>query len=322
MSTVERGRPGIMREEHASFWIFVAMLAVSTAAILIRLSDSHPLTIATWRLVIAEIILLPFAMRTLPRDMEALDNRTLLGLVLSGLALALHFGMWIWSFQFTSVASSVLLVTTHPVFVALIAYFLFSERLGKPALIGIGLAFAGSFLIFGGDLSLSSGSPVGNLLALGGSLMAGIYILAGSWYRRKLSLPTYAFLVYGPAALFLLAASLILRVDLAPVEMREYVLFALLAVGPMLAGHTIYNWALKYVSPTLVSVSLLGEPVGASLLAMLILSELPGPGAVIGGPIVLLGIYLVATYSKSENMQDHKLYYRPNSDAAPDKGEE
>jgi len=283
----------------SKFWVLVAMMAVSTAAIFIRLSESHPLAIAAWRLLIAEFFLLPFFIFGFRRDRDRMTGMRLLRLGLVGLALALHFGMWIWSFQFTRVSSSVILVTTHPVFVAIISVYLFKEKLNRWAVAGIAMAFLGSLLVVGGDLSVSGNTLIGNLLALGGALMAGIYILAGSRFRKDLSLPTYAFLVYIWAALFLLVAILIGGVELFVEAPGEYALFLALALGPMLAGHTLYNWALRYVSPTLVSVSLLGEPVGSSILAWLILSEYPGAGAVLGGPIVLLGIYFVAKNTHS-----------------------
>jgi len=297
----ERDNP-LFRKEHAPIWIFVAMGAVSTAAILIRLSDSHPLTIAMWRLMISVVLLAPFAIPALRRELHLVDRRTFFILTLVGLSLALHFGLWIWSFEFTTVASSVLLVTTLPLFVEVISYLAFGERLGRKAIIGMVIAFIGSFLIIGGDLSFDSDALLGNLLALGGGVMAGIYLLAGSRLRKRLSLPSYAFLVYSPASLFMILAVIIFRVEMIPTDATEYLIFGLLAIGPMLAGHTIYNWALKYVSPTLISVSLLGEPVGSSILAIIFLNELPGIGAVIGGPVILIGIFIVARYSsKSEN---------------------
>lgn len=299
MPAVDRER-FLFRQEQAPFWIIIAMAAVSTAAILIKLSESHPLTIALWRLIIAEAILLPFAIPSIRKELPLLDRRTMLGLILVGLALAMHFTLWIWSFQFTTVASSVLLVTTHPVFVAVISFIAFGERLSSRVVAGMALALIGSVLVIGGDLSFSGEALKGNLLALGGGVMAGLYILAGSRFRKKLSLSTYAFLVYGPASLFLLAASLTAGVLLTPGDPNEYLLFFLLAVGPMLAGHTIYNWALRYVSPTVISVTLLGEPVGSSIMAFFILSENPGTGALIGGPVVLLGIFLVARYARSQ----------------------
>ncbi len=278
----------------SKFWIIIAMAAVSTAAILIKLSDSHPLSIAAWRLLIADLILLPFFIWYFRKERNTIGRKQFFELGLVGFALAVHFAMWIWSFQMTKVSSSVVLVTTHPLFVAAISVGLFKEKLNKMAVGGMVLALFGSFLLILGDLTISFETLIGNLLALGGAVMAGIYILAGSRYRKKISLPSYAFIVYLWAALFLLIAILIGGIDFLVEAPREYLIFLALAIGPMLAGHTLYNWALKYISPTLVSVSLLGEPIGSTLLAILILSETPGVGAMIGGPVVLIGIYLVA----------------------------
>jgi drug/metabolite transporter (DMT)-like permease len=283
----------------SKLWIVVALIAVSFAAILIRLSDSHPLSIAAWRLLLADVILLPFFIWMFSRERLSIGRKQFFQLGLVGLALALHFGMWIWSFQMTKVASSVVLVTTHPLFVAAISVGLFKEKLNKIAVGGLVLALFGSFLLIAGDLTISGETLIGNLLALGGAVMAGIYILAGSRYRKKISLPSYAFIVYLWAALFILIAILIGGVEFLVEAPKEYLIFLGLAVGPMLAGHTIYNWTLKFISPTLVSVSLLGEPVGSTILAILLLNEAPGTGAVIGGPIVLIGIYLVARNTRT-----------------------
>lgn len=293
----------IFKKEHAPLWIFVAMGAVSTAAILIRLSDSHPLTIAMWRLIISVVILAPFSLPAIRKDLHLIDRRTFLVLVLVGLTLALHFGLWIWSFEYTTVASSVLLVTTHPLFVAVISYIAFGERLGRKAIFGMVLAFIGSFLIIGGDISFQSDALLGNILALSGGFMAGIYLLSGSHLRKRLSLLSYAFLVYSPAALFMILTVVLFGVQMVPLEAEEYLIFTLLALGPMLAGHTIYNWALKYVSPTLVSVSLLGEPVGSTILAFLILNESPGFGALLGGPVILAGIFMVVFYGQRKKKE-------------------
>lgn len=289
---------GLFNRSTSKPWIGVAMIAVSTAAILIRLSDSHPLAIAAWRLLMAECLLLPFFIIEFRRERHTIGRKRFLLLGLIGLALAIHFGMWIWSFQFTKVSSSVILVTTHPLFVASISVWIFGEKLGWKAVLGMILALLGSVMIIVGDISISRETLIGNLLALGGAVMAGLYILAGSRFRKRLSLSTYSFIVYLWAAVFLLLAISILGVELVVDAPREYLIFAGLAVGPMLLGHTVYNWALKYVSPTFVSVSLLGEPLGSTFLAWVILFEPPGPGAVIGGPVVLTGIYIVAKHTR------------------------
>ncbi|MBN1539660.1 MAG: DMT family transporter [Candidatus Thermoplasmatota archaeon] len=284
----------LFNRSNSRIWIFVAMAAVSIAAILIKLSTSHPLAIAAWRLLIADSILLPFFIWTIRSERFTIGRKRFFQLGLVGLALALHFAMWIWSFQMTRVSSSVVLVTTHPLFVAIISVSLFNEKLNAKAVLGMIIALAGSFLLIAGDLTMSFKTLTGNLLALGGAVMAGIYILAGSRFRKDISLPGYAFIVYLWAALFLLIAIFVGGVRFLSDSPTEYLILFGLAAGPMLAGHTIYNWALRYVSPTFVSVSLLGEPVGSTILAVLILAEMPGWGAIIGGPIVLFGIYLVA----------------------------
>jgi drug/metabolite transporter (DMT)-like permease len=294
----DRTLNGLFNRRSSKYWIPAALFAVSTAAILIKLSESHPLSIAVWRLLIADVLLLPFFIRTFSRDRRMLPRKRLFHLGLVGFALAAHFAMWVWSFQFTKVSSSVVLVTTHPLFVASISVWIFKERLGKKAVLGMVLALMGSFLLISGDLTISKETVVGNMLALGGAVMVGIYLLAGSRFRKEMSLPTYAFIVYIWAALFLLVAIAFLRVDMVSSDPREYAIFFALAVGPMLMGHTILNWALKYISPTFVSVALLAEPVGSTLLAMIVLLEFPGAGAIIGGPIVLLGIYIVARNTK------------------------
>ncbi|MCU0798700.1 MAG: DMT family transporter [Candidatus Thermoplasmatota archaeon] len=294
MSAVPSKRLNPFRPELARYWVFVAIGAVSTAAILVRLSDSHPITIAFWRLFLSTVLISPLAIPGLKREYHLLTRKTVLSLTAVGFVLALHFGLWIWSFQFTGVASSVVLVTTHPIFVAFISYILFKERLGKLAIAGVVLSLTGSFIIMAWGFRSDQRLLWGNLLALGGALMAGIYILAGSSFRKRLSLWTYAFFVYGSATLFLFLGSFLVGADLWVNEPAEYMIFLGLALGPMLMGHTIYNWALKYVSPTFVSVSLLGEPIGSTILAFMLLGEDPSTGALIGGPLVLAGILMVA----------------------------
>ena len=291
---------GPFRPGTANAWIAVAILAVSTAALFIKLSSSHPIAIAFWRLLIAQIVIAPMAIFKMRSRSQRPSIATILKLSVVGLALALHFSMWIWSFQFTTVASSVLLVTTHPIFVATLAYLLFKEKLSRIGIIGMIAALVGSMIIMGGDLTVSRISLTGNLLAFGGALMAGLYILSGRRFRRELNLWVYVFFVYGFAMLFLLIFSLYLKANLLVTDPSEYLLFGALALGPMLLGHTVYNWALRYVSPTLVSVSLLGEPIGSTLLALIFLGETPYIGAIVGAPIVLAGIYLVAKRSKKQ----------------------
>ena len=214
-----------------------------------------------------------------------------------GVVLAAHFALWITSLKTAgvTVASSVVLVTSHPVMVALVSHFLLKERVSRMTAVGIALGFSGVVGIAVADLGVSTTTVAGDLAALGGGVMAGIYFLAGRRLRQRVSLPVYAFVVYGSAAvaLFALAAA---TGKLAPAGdlRRELLLFGAMAIVPQIGGHTLYNWALRYVPAPLVSVSLVGEPIGSSILAWLLLTELPSALVAIGALLALSGIFLTA----------------------------
>ena len=271
--------------------IFIAIVAVSFGAILIRLADDAPiLTIATWRLVVSFILLAPLALQR--RATAALSHRERLLSILSGVFLALHFILWISSLSYTSVASSVVLVSTNPIFVGLGSRFLLKERFSRSLALAILLSVSGGFLIGWGDIRIGGEALYGDLLALGGAVMASAYYLLGRRVRQHAPLAGYIFLSYGTAAVLLLAVCLALRQPLTGFSNTTYLYLVLLAVGPQLIGHSTFNWALKYVSASTVAILILGEPICASLFAYLILGEgltlLKGIGAM----IILIGIYL------------------------------
>lgn len=276
--------------------ILVSIAAVSTASILIRLSEAPPITIASYRMALSTLILAPFYVRGggLGRLRE-MDGRRRLSLVAIGVVLAVHFASWITSLSLTSVASSVVFVHIDPIFVALVSHFLLGERVTRRTATGVVIAFAGATLIALGDMGAGAESLYGDALALLGGVMLGIYIMGGRHLRQSLDLVSYVTPVYATAALVLLAASAVLGAPLTGYPAGEYVIFLAIAVVPMIFGHTVYNWALRYVSAPIVSLSLLGEPVGASILAYLILGEAPGQMVVLGGAVTLAGI-LVSAY--------------------------
>jgi len=275
--------------------ILVSIAAVSTASILIRLSEAPPLTLATYRMVLSTLMLAPFYLRGGGvRRFRELDAGRWLSLVAVGVVLAVHFASWITSLSLTSVASSAIFVHIDPVFVALVSHFLLGERVSRRTVLGIAVAFAGATMIAWGDMGSGGGSLYGDALALLGGVMLGVYILGGRYLRRSLDLISYVTPVYATSAVTLLAGSLALGAPLAGFPLGEYLIFLALAVVPMIFGHTVYNWALRYVSAPVVSLSLLGEPVGASVLAYLLLGEQPGGWVVAGGVITLLGIMVSA----------------------------
>jgi drug/metabolite transporter (DMT)-like permease len=220
------------------------------------------------------------------------DRRLLAG---AGLALACHFATWIGSLRLTSVASSVALVTTQPVWVALLARAFLGERVGRRAAVGIGLAVAGGIAVAGGDFSASPRALLGDLLALAGAVFAAVYIVVGRHARAGLSLGGYVGAVYPLAAVALLSMALAAGSPLSGYSGRTWTALALLGLVPQLLGHSLLNWALRWLSAPLVAVSILAEPVVSTLLAIPVLGETPGPWTAAAGAATLAGVYLAAT---------------------------
>lgn len=280
----------------------VAVLTVSSAAILIRVAQAegvHSITIAAWRLTIAAGLLWPLAWAKSSKDILALKKADWLLGGAAGLFLAMHFAAWISSLGFTSVASSTALVTTNPIWIALVSWLFFRERPGRWLVFGIAAVVFGSALIFLSDGRLVEGSGgsnpmLGNTLALVGSLTVCGYLLIGRRLRRTMSLLPYIWLVYSSAAVALLVTSVMSGAALTGFSSRAWLCLIALALGPQLLGHSAINWALKHVSATFIAITILGEPIGSALLAWLIFGERFAPLQLTGFAMLLAGIYLAA----------------------------
>lgn len=273
----------------------VAVGAVSTAAVLIRLATAPALVIAFWRLAFASLILAPAALVS-PRirdQLLSLGARDAAALSVVGVVLAVHFATWIASLELTSVAASVVLVTIHPVLVGVASAWAFDEGLGPKGWIGVAVALVGGAVIAVGDHGLGAHRLVGDLLALVGAGAAAAYFLAGRGYRRRLHLLTYVVPVYTVSAVTLLGLTLLAGEPIQGWPARDYVLFLALALVPMILGHTLLNYALRFVTAPVIATAILGEPVSASILAWVVLSEVPPVPTVAGGAVVLAGIGLV-----------------------------
>ena len=273
--------------------LFASIVAVSTASILIRMSNAGPLAIAAYRLILSTLMLLPFYLQgnRLGSFLKS-SRRDKATLAAVGVVLALHFASWITSLEHTSVASSVIFVHVDPIFVAVVSHFYLGERVGRNTATGMVVAFLGSIIIAWGDAGAGESNLYGDLLALGGAIMLGLYIMAGRRLRQKLDLVSYVTPVYAASALTLTLLGVATGSNMGPFPVREYLLFAVIALVPMIFGHTVYNWTLKYISAAVVSISLLGEPVGATILAFIFLGENPSATTLIGGAITMAGIYL------------------------------
>jgi drug/metabolite transporter (DMT)-like permease len=279
--------------------IVVAVVSISFASIFIKWSQAPALAIAAYRLLFATLILLIPTLVFQRKELLGLTRKEYVVLSLVGVALAFHFGFWISSLEHTTVANSVILVSTHPILIAVVSHYYLKERITMAAGAGVGIALAGMVIIGSSDFVVSRESLYGDLLALMGMFALAIYILSGRRIRQKVPVLPYVTVVYGVATIVLFMACFIFTVPLLPYPTEEWVLFLALAVIPMILGHTVYNWALRYVSALVVSMSILGEPILSSILAYLLLSEVPTNWVIVGGILILVGIYLVATHSKN-----------------------
>ena len=270
----------------------VGVVAISFAAVLIRLAEAPFLVVAAFRMGLASLVLVPTAIVHSRGRLPHTSRRELLLTVASAVCLALHFAFWIASLSYTSVASSVVLVTTSPIMVAFVSHFLVKERVTRNVVLGVGLAFAGSLVLGWGDLRIGTEELYGDLLAFLGAIAAAGYLLLGRQVRSRMSLLPYISIVYTGAAVLLLASVTVAGDSFVGYSAETYLMLALVALVPQVLGHSSLNWALGYVSATLVAVSLMAEPVGATLLAWLILDETPPLTSVLGGIPILAGVYL------------------------------
>ena len=277
----------------------MAVVAVSTSAILVRWSRAPDLVKAFYRVVFTLAFLAPVAV-TRSRESYARVRPHDAGVAaVSGSFLAVHFAAWFESLDWTSVAASVTLVQAQPAFVAVGAWALLDERVTRQSALGVVVALVGMGAMSAGELlggaSVAGPRPLyGNALALVGAVAAAGYVLAGRSLRQRMALLPYVTVVYGVCAAVLLCAILYRGLPLFDYVAREWLLFVGMALGPGVFGHTVINWALAHVESSVVSVSLLGEPVGSTLFAFVLLSETPTLWTVVGGAVVLLGIVVTA----------------------------
>ncbi len=290
-SGVSVGRSGEFSPARAVPVLVAGVLAMSSASILIRLCQVPALSIATYRLVIAALLFVSVSMiRERGRFGGAKQlNRWVLA---SGAFLSLHFATWIRSLDYTTVASSVLLVQTSPVFVGVAAHLLLKESPSRRQWVGIALALVGTTAVAGLDFSADRRALLGDALALAGAVGGAGYWICGRVARRRSSTGDYVAAVYSVAALILLIVTRVAGRPLSGFSSRDLLLLVLIALVPQAIGHTSFNWALRHFSATAVSVFALGEPVGASILAFLFLSEKIPALNLIGAALVLTGVFL------------------------------
>lgn len=284
--------------------VFLGVAAASFSSIFTKFADAPPLVIAFYRLSFTVLMLLPAAYVTGRHEIKNLKAKDLLPAVLSGVFLALHFAVWVTSLNYTSVASSTVLVSMHPLFVIIGAQLLFQEKISPWGAAGALIAVLGSAVIGINDFRVGGSALWGDALAFAGAVFEAGYVLIGRSLRARLSLFSYVILVYSAAAVTLLALSIGFAQPLYPYDKITWLWFAALALVPTVFGHTVFNWALRYVQAAVVSVSILGEPVGATVLAYFFFGEVPTALQLIGGTVIITGLYIfITSAAKTAQMQ-------------------
>ncbi len=290
--------------------IFFGILAVSTASIFIRFAQGEvaSIVIAAYRLGLSALVLMPLTAIKYRKELSGLSVKDLRLGLLSGLFLAIHFATWITSLEFTTVASSVVLVTTTPLWVALLSPFTIKEAISSTILLGLGFAMAGTVVVGLSDVctfertlhcpALSeffNGQAFwGDILALFGAWAAAGYVLIGRKLRSGLSLLPYIFVVYGMAAVILVGLMVLSGKPIIGFSPDTYLWLVLLALIPQLLGHSIFNWALGFLPAAYVAVTLLGEPIGSTILAYIIMNEVPSAFKLFGAILIFGGILIAS----------------------------
>ncbi|WP_407271771.1 DMT family transporter [Radiobacillus sp. PE A8.2] len=286
---------------HPSIALIVGVISVSTAAVLVKLADATPASIiANYRLLFAFAIMAPFVLIKYRSEFKLISRHDWVLSIFAGIFLAFHFILWFESLNYTSVASSVVLVTLQPIFGFIGTYIFFRERFAAGAIISMIIAITGSIIIGWGDFQIGGMALFGDILALLGAIMITAYFLFGQNARKRLSLMTYTFIVYGISTFTLFIYNLVLGYSFSGYPAQDWWIFLALAIIPTFLGHTLFNWALRWLSTSVISMSILFEPIGASILAYYILGEKITWTQWLGGMIVIFGLvlFIISTSKK------------------------
>lgn len=280
----------------SKYWILAGTFFTSLSSIIIRFSEAPALVISAYRMLFTSMMLLIPVYVKSKDELKNLNKNNFILCVISGVFLALHYAAWIQSIKMTTIANSTILVSCSPIFVAAVNYLLFKEKFNKKMLLGIIMSLAGTIIIaMGSSKETKSGMTVGNILAFSGAVFVAVYLIIGGIVRKNLSAFAYVFIVYSVSAIVLFIMCILTNTPIYPYPLKEFILFFLLGFFSSILGHTVYNYLMKYYSSTLISVSTLAEPIFASILAIPLLNEFPSAYSIIGGIIIISGIYYYLT---------------------------
>ncbi|MCE3201213.1 DMT family transporter [Paenibacillus sonchi] len=285
--------------------MLVGIVAISFSAIFIKWSAAPASVQGMYRLLFTSLLMLPFA-RPYSGAAFALRRKDWMLLGASGILLALHFLLWMGSLKYTSVASSTMIMALEPVFIMLGAYMLYKDRSTGAAILGLAIAIFGVVLIGWGDIGLSSDNLKGDLLSVGGTVAVAGHLLIGQKLVARMPSYLYSLIIFITAAVVFAIYNLLAGIPFFDYPLREWGIFVLLAVVPTVFGHILFNWLLQFTSATTVSMNILGEPVGASMLAFLLLGEQLTGLQWTGGVLVMggLAVYLLSGRKKAVKVNE------------------
>ncbi len=270
--------------------LIISVISISFSAIFVKWSDAPASVLSMYRLWFSSLILLPMVLRN-RHELKKISKQNWLFLFFSGLFLAIHFVLWFSSLKFTTVASSTIILALQPIISLAGGFFLFKERTTATALSTMGIAIIGAMMIGWGDFGLSDKAILGDFLSFLSVIAVVGYLLIGQSVVKKISHWIYSFCVFTFAAIILSIYNLAANVAFFGYSEKEWGIFVLLAIVPSI-GHVINNWLLNYVNATTISMSILGEPVGATILAVFLLQERLSTWQIAGGMLVLIGVFL------------------------------
>lgn len=295
-----------MKKSPSKYIVLAGTFFTSLSSIIIRFSEAPALVISAYRMLFTSLMLLIPVIINNRHEFKKITKKEYILCTVSGIFLALHFASWISSIKMTTVANSTILVSCSPIFVALSNYFITKEKLGRKKAIGISMSLAGTIIIaMGSSNEKSSNMMLGNILAFLGAIFVAGYFVIGGIARKNLSAGVYVFIVYSVSTAALFIMCIISETPIYPYPPKEFLLFIALAFFCSILGHTVYNYMVKYVSSTMISVSTLSEPIFASILALLIFSEIPSIYTLIGGIIIITGIfyYLISQNKEIKSLE-------------------
>lgn len=270
----------------------IGVLAVSASAIFVKLTTAPSGVIAFYRMFFTVLLMTPLFLLKYSSELRLITKRDWLYSGIAGIFLAFHFILWFESLNYTSVASSTVLVTLQPLFAFVGTYYFFKEKISSKAIVSGVIAIVGSIIISWGDFQISGSALFGDILSLIACALVTAYLLVGQTLRKRISLVTYTFIIYSMSAITLFIYLLIVDAPLFAYPASDWMYFLLLALIPNLLGHTLFNWSLKWLSTSTISMAILFEPVGATILAFYILDEYVIWSQILGGFVVMVGISL------------------------------